>query len=308
MKKNYILLAIFLFATFSFAQEAKKDDWIRVQSDDGEFSIEVPAKYGYFFDKEGTMISDGGGNRYGLSEMNVLNVYFEHTLLSFETYEAENRCLDLIEDANETSAKWQKATDKKSEIKEIGYKIKQHVSKNDTQYTVRRYFRSKKYIYILTASSRSGETAIMKRFFDSLVFKPDVDSKIRSGDSRFPDMKVTPIIYEEKFETSEKNDKPPVSAKLSTPDPTLKNLLIVSQPSASFTNTARQNNEQGVVRIKVTFSASGQITHITGLQTLRFGLYRNALFAALRIKYLPQEKDDKPMSVAKTIEYRFSLG
>ncbi len=313
MKKIYLLLAIILFATISFAQDVKKDDWFRVTSDDGEFSIEVPAKYGYFYDKDGTMISDGN-NSYALNEMSVFNAYTEHTLVSFEQYKASLRVLEILEEGSESSAKKQKATEGLSEIKKDGYKLKQLISKTDKHYTVRQYFYSKNYIYVLTASSREGETAAMKRFFNSLVFKPDLDRKILSGDSKFPNLKLTPIKYESKTEKPAKKEKtkpnepnPLLSVKPTEPDSNIKPFLIISQPRASYTNTARQKNEQGAVRLKVVFSESGQITEIIAIETLQFGLLRNAVFAALRIKFLPAEKADKAYTILKTIEYRFTL-
>jgi hypothetical protein len=314
MKKLHILLVFVLFTTFSFAQDEKKDDWIRVQSDDGEFSIEVPAKYGYFYDKVGTMISDGN-NFYAMNEMSVFNSYIEHTLINFESYRTNQRTLEILEEGSESSAKKQKATEGFSEIKKDGYKIKQLVVKTDKHYTVSQYFYSKNYIYILTASSRDGETPIMKRFLDSLVFKPDSDKKILSGNSKFPALKITPIKYLPKPEKSAKKDKtspdepnPLPSVTPIKTDSNVKSFLIISQPRASFTNEARQNGEQGAVRLKVSFSESGQITEIIVLETLRFGLLRNVVFAALRMKVIPQEKDDKPIPATKTIEYRFSIG
>jgi hypothetical protein len=305
MKKLLLPILVIILSTFSFSQEVKKDDWIRVQSDDGEFSIEIPSKYGFFSDKSGTMISDNSGD-YELSEMNILNVYVENTLFSFETYKAKKKALELIIDSNESNAKWQKASVSKSEIKKAGFKIKQQISKNDIHFTVRQYFYSKNYIYVLTGSSRIGETATMKRFFESLVFNPDSKSPVSLKESRFPNLNLTPIKYEEQFEIAKKDDKPTTPKKTNPSIDTTK-LQIISQPAPSFTQSARINNEQGTVRIRVTFTEFGQITKIVGIRSLNFGLYRNAVFAALRMKYLPQETDKIPVTVSKIIEYRFSF-
>jgi hypothetical protein len=307
MKNLRVILAIVLFATFSFAQDVKKDDWIRVQSDDGEFSIEVPAKYGYFYDKDGTSIGDSSGS-YGIYEMSVLNSYKEHTLISFESYRASKDALKAIQRSNENGMSWQKLSFSSSEIKLDNFKIKQLISKNDKQYTVRRYFYSKKYIYVLTASSRLGETPVMKRFFESLSFKPDANTKLISNETRFSGLKATQIDYEENVEKQNKDDKRSTSTLAAESDPTVKPLIILNMPLATFTDSARDASINGEIRLKVTFSEFGQITKIVVLKHLDKGLMRNAALAALRIKVIPQEKDDKPIPATKTIEYRFSIG
>lgn len=44
MKNISSIIFVLLLVSASFPQKVKKDDWIRVQSDDGEFSVEIPAK------------------------------------------------------------------------------------------------------------------------------------------------------------------------------------------------------------------------------------------------------------------------
>jgi Gram-negative bacterial TonB protein C-terminal len=300
MKKTVSLLIVLLLTTFSFAQDVKKDDWIRVQSDDGEFSIEVPAKYGYFYDKNGTFVFDNSGN-YSVEEMNVFNSYFEHTLLSFETYKASKSALEAIKKSDERNTSKQNSSNNWSEIKQDNYKIKQLISKNDKHYTVRKYFHSKQYIYVLTASSRLGETSAMKHFFESLTFKPDATGKLSSKDTRFPNLKATQIEYEENFEKPKKDDKTTTPIGITQSDSTIKPLIVLNMPSASYM-------EKGEIRLKVTFSEFGQITKIVVLKQLTTGSLRNTALAALRMKVIPQEKDDKPVSVTRTIEYRFSIG
>jgi hypothetical protein len=46
------LIWIFLiFLSFVSAQESQSADWLRVRSDDGEFSVEVPVNYDFYVDK-----------------------------------------------------------------------------------------------------------------------------------------------------------------------------------------------------------------------------------------------------------------
>ncbi len=299
MKTLRFLLAVFLFAAFSFAQDVKKDDWFRVKSDDGEFSIEVPATYGYFYDKEGTSVGGFSGD-YEVSEMSIFNSYIAHTLISFESYKGSKNALNAIQDSSESVMSGEKISHKRSEIKKDDYKIKQVISKNDKHYTVRQYFYSKKHIYILIASSRLGETSAMKRFFESLTFKPIADNNLLTKETRFPDLKPTQIEYEEAVENPTKDEKTPIPIIKTKPDPTSKPFIMLNMPRVSY-------KKSGLIRLKATFSEFGQITKIVLLEKIDKYSLRDSAIAALRIKFLPQEKDDKPINVSKAMEYRFTI-
>jgi TonB family protein len=327
MKTLRCLLAIFLFAVFSFAQDVKKDDWIRVQSNDGEFSIKVPAKYSYFYDKEGMQIG-GSGSIVQISRIHILNAYFEHTLLSFERYKIgkvntkiiKNKysfndykktpsqiASEMIEDENANYIRGQNLLTSWKHIDKNGCKINQSTSKNDKQFTVRQYFYSKKFIYVLTASSRKGRTKTMRRFLNSLVFYPNVKSKRIRFAKRFSALEQTKIKISEDIETPNFDIQPKTLTTAKQTDLTTKPFLIISQPRASYTDDARLNNENGAVRLRFTASENGQITKIVVRKALKYGLVHNAILAAMRMKILPPEEDDKPVSVTKTIEYRFTL-
>jgi TonB family protein len=327
MKKTVSLLIVLLLAAFSFAQDVKKDDWIRVQSDDGEFSIEVPAKYGYFYDKEGMKVG-GSDGIVQISKIHILNAYVGHTLLSFERYKvgkvnttfAKNKynfndykktpsqiASEMMEDENAHFTVSQSVLTAWTTIAKKDYKISRSISKNDTQYTVRQYFYSKKYIYVLTAASREGKTKTMRHFLNSLIFNPDVKSKRIKHAKRFSALEQTKVEISEDIETPNPDIKPKTSTAAKQTDSTIKPFLIISQPRASYTDDAKINNEQGAVRLKSTVSESGQITKIVVRKALKYGLVHNAILTAMRMKILPPEKDNKVFSITKTIEYRFIL-
>ncbi len=75
--------------------QIQDEKWNRIQSDNGEFSIEIPPNYNYFFDKDGFW----GSYKYDdfrLKEMNLLNSLYKDTLLSFEVYETEKNALNMF--------------------------------------------------------------------------------------------------------------------------------------------------------------------------------------------------------------------
>jgi Gram-negative bacterial TonB protein C-terminal len=295
---NKLLLSLIVTLIVSFTVQAQTSEWIRTQSDNGEFSIEIPAKYGFFADKNGFTISDSANN-YLLADMNMFNAYYEKTLLSFESYKAGKSALNVLQEKETKNGK-------SSEIKTADYKMKQYIFETEDSYMVRRYFSSKDHIYILTAASRTGETPAMKRFFDSMKFNPK--GKIADSTAKvvlFSALQATPIEMDSaSVDTKSGDNKLPMTN--SKDDETTK-LLILYKPLASYTDAARQKMEQGNVRMRIAFSKDGRISKVQVLQQLEAGLLRQAIFSAIRIKFLPQEKNNEPVTVSKLIEYSFNI-
>jgi TonB family C-terminal domain len=85
------------------------------------------------------------------------------------------------------------------------------------------------------------------------------------------------------------------------------NLRIISKPSAEYTDLARQNNTQGVVRLRVNFQANGEIGDVTVLNGLPDGLTESAVEAVKRMEFKPAEKNGEPVTVTKIVEYKFMI-
>lgn len=84
-------------------------------------------------------------------------------------------------------------------------------------------------------------------------------------------------------------------------------IKITSKPKPPFTDAARQNQIQGVVRLRVTFLASGQIGSISPVQGLSGGLTEQAIAAARNIKFEPAKRNGVPYTIVKQVEYNFTL-
>lgn len=87
----------------------------------------------------------------------------------------------------------------------------------------------------------------------------------------------------------------------------LKGIQIISKPRADYTNQARINEIEGVIRLRVVFLASGEIGTIVPVSGLPYGLTEQAMTAARGIKFKPATRDGVPVSVTKLIEYTFSI-
>jgi TonB family protein len=82
---------------------------------------------------------------------------------------------------------------------------------------------------------------------------------------------------------------------------------ILRKPEALYTEEARRNGVRGLVVLKVIFSATGRVLGIRVVKGLPSGLTGEAIRAASRIKFIPAQKDGKPVSMFAQLEYTFSI-
>lgn len=110
--------------------------------------------------------------------------------------------------------------------------------------------------------------------------------------------------------------KPPVVKKPCPPntEPSATNkagltapVKILFRPKPIYTDTARENNIQGRVSLKVTFLKSGQIGSVMPVTSLGYGLTEAAIKAAQQIRFEPEMKNGKAVNSVKTIDYQFSV-
>ena len=310
LPKHRLLVLLIFFATLSAVEsraqstspQAEYTAWMRVKTDDGAFSVEVPEKYTYFFNKDGFIVGDGN-NPYLLSNMNLLSSYGAGTLLSFEVYDAPGAALDIIVDSDAA----RDSVRSKSEIKRPGYKVKQIVSKTDSYYAVRQYVALNSKIYILTAATSGLESDAMKRFLDSVVFVSGKQSGTVNDWTPFSKLKRTELVLEMSPDNAGALVKPPTPPDKTMPDPNVRGIKIVSKPYSAYVEPARRNKVQGTIRLKITMSENGSIPKIMVVKTLPDGLLRQTIFAALRIKFLPKEVHGKPVTVVTTFDYGFDI-
>jgi TonB family protein len=84
-------------------------------------------------------------------------------------------------------------------------------------------------------------------------------------------------------------------------------LYITSKPLARYTDLAREQNLEGTVILRVTFSEDGSVSDIQVVQGLGYGLTEQAIGAAKQIVFRPKEINGTPVSITKTVEYNFNI-
>lgn len=84
-------------------------------------------------------------------------------------------------------------------------------------------------------------------------------------------------------------------------------LAIESKPQPRYTDSARRDNVQGTVKLRVEFQADGTIGHVEPLSELPNGLTEQAEKAARQIKFRPAAVDGVAVDSSKLVEYTFAI-
>jgi hypothetical protein len=164
------------------------------------------------------------------------------------------------------------------------------------------------HVYVLTAASRDGEHAAIRRFLDSVKLFSPKPASLRDGVLPFSKLKAVTVTVG--ADLNGDLSKPASVKRITNPpadDPTHKKLTLLIKPRAAYTDRARQRDTEGSAILKTTFSEKGFVPNLTVMRALPNGLLRQCVMAALRIKFLPPEDDGVPRAVTKLIEYGFNI-
>lgn len=326
MKLFVAIFLIFLTSISIFAQNTQNDEWVRVQSDNGEISFAIPKDYFYFFDKKGFAQSNPNNWSDKIDYVNLrgISAFEKGVTLFFESYDsnANKKGLAYLL-SNYKDGKYAKIDFEKFS----GLYIVDEKDAFKTYY----YFASEKHTYLIGFACREKTNPTINRFLASIKLN---GKNAFTATAKFPEptevislsnLKETQVEIEkiEKVNDKKKNEQKKVSnsnpiniipenlnpipanndsiKELSSP------LVVFFKPRAQYTNSARQSGEQGNVQFKVNFLANGHIGKITVVKTLEDGLVENAIRAIKRIRFIPAERANLPSTVTKSIIYNFTL-
>jgi TonB family protein len=155
-------------------------------------------------------------------------------------------------------------------------------------------FATKKHFYRIQAFGATAADPRVQHFFSSLTLGKKTDGiEVTDG----PGTPLEPIdgsisIPEENVFTGKQVDR---------------KVIVLQKPEPSYTESARLNHVTGTVVLKVIFSANGSILNVRVVSDLPYGLTRQAIAAAQKIKFIPAAKDGKFVPVWMQLEYNFNL-
>ncbi len=311
------IVAVFLLAASAiFAQQSGPEatEWNTMRSDNGEFSIDMPANYSYFYDPAGMEITETYGT-FVFSEMRLLNASANKTFMSLEIYKVPDpkKYAGKLIDHNDTKGAKSKQTIpgffvQQFDLKKIhSYNLEKNVAINYQT----RYIASKDHLYVVTVANRGEEiTAAARRFIDSIHLRTE-DPSTGSDKNAINISKLKPVTIDQMI--ADETDGSLLSGvaieKVPAPKtpPNPNGILILDKPAPTYSEQARKGAIRGTLRLRVTFDKRGGVTKVGFISTLDHSLTRNAFFCALRIKFIPEEKDGQEVTVKKTLEYSFNI-
>ena len=323
MKKIFgLLFLLAFFCVSAFTQDVKNasnqtDEWIRLSFDNGEFSIEMPSNFVYFYDKNGFRLTHRVGfssQTYQYEQMRMFNASADKTVMRVEIYEVDSPkkyLEELVEDQKPRNSETSETSESMA-----GFKVKQleqqtvedFRNKKDVKIShITKFIASKNYIYVLTAANRGAKTEAFNRFFSSLSLN---SAQTNSADAaKIVDISsLIPVTIEQMGEVIEPDkDRKPSAVPNQPIEKIEKPILFLLKPKVSYTETARRAGDKGIIRLRLKFSENGGISKIGVLSNLPNGLLRNAVFSALRIKFIPQEKDNELVGNTNVVEYSFDI-
>ena len=140
------------------------------------------------------------------------------------------------------------------------------------------------------------------RFFKSLA--PTAEGK---EIGRGSDVMLGDPVSDQTQSTTDASVPQASSDKGGTNDDDSDKHIVLFQPKASYTQTARDADTQGAVRLNITLQANGAVGTVVPVKKLRDGLTETAIAAAKRIVFLPKRVNGKPSSVIIIREYTFTI-
>jgi TonB family protein len=96
-------------------------------------------------------------------------------------------------------------------------------------------------------------------------------------------------------------------AQARTEQSTLTALKVHTVPEPSYTDAARRNRIEGLIRMEVLFGSDGRVQQALVVQGLGFGLDEEAARAAHEIAFTPAQLDQQPISVWGVVNFRFQI-
>ncbi len=310
-----VLLFLLLSFTFVSAQKEPENNWSRIQSSNGEFSIEMPANLFYFYDKLGFTLSPPTNQPYNFAEMRLLGASANKTVMRVESYLVsgpKSYLAEIIRSDNMDGVTTKEANPDFiiRQVEQNSVKPPRSVPELQVSY-ITKYIASKTHLYVVSVANRGSQTEESRRFLSSIRLsknKPaaNKDEKIVS----ISDLK--PLTIDDIGIDSVNTQDAPSALKVVknpiAPSEDRTSAVILMQPRPSFTDAIRATRYfSGTGRLRLNFSRAGIISRAEALSPLPAGLGRSCFFAAIRIRFLPAEKEGAAVDIARVVEYGFVL-
>lgn len=299
--KNFIAstLLLFTFLTSISAQRSNEIvDWKMLKVPEMEFSIEVPKYFDFKtnipepkvqldqFKSRGEFQSDDERFYLFVDTVNK-NEQFEKVMDFFGKHLGAEKKRDLLE----------------------GNGGKAEFLDTDGYYHRVRFFKTLlRTVTIQTVSTvKDSEAAV--RFINSFTFFTKNESEADKAGTEQTSLNSGDNIVKDNSDNSDNSNQSSsiTDQRSGQAKSSYIPIRLTEKPRALYNKFAVFYNIQGLVRLRVTFGKDGAIGNITTVKKLPFGLVDSSIYAAQNIKFVPAERDEKPIATTRVVEYIFSI-
>ncbi len=298
MRLSRILIILTLFCGANFAQEMplpekRLVEW-QVFSNKNEFVIAMPEGVKGFTENNDFTLGRGPGNR--VTKRILTSFSANGAVLITEVFEGDVRDVrnELIKRITGTQIPYVLANQR--DYGDIS--LSTYNKNGERLFSIQQFVLFKKRLYVVQAHAESERNIVVDGFLRSL--------RITSGDKA-----VTPnlppggdpqIAFRPPALIIDVVSVDDTAVYEGKPD---RDVIFLYKPRPQYTSEARRARASGEVKLKVLFSASGNIIK-SEVETGELALTESAKAAAEQILFIPAEKDGKRVSVWKKISYSFS--
>jgi Gram-negative bacterial TonB protein C-terminal len=292
------LISSLLFSTMAICCLAQGDKMVTLSGEGNDFSVSVPADYIVDRGENGVTVY-GYGNGVSVEVMTEqVKKPKERVKAQFYTRADEKRVLGK----NYQVGDFQIA---RMDVQSgLGYRIVIRAG-------------STSHYYQITTASELGGVPALETLLRSLRF----EGKMLSGETPPTDAGAQEAGILNKLSTSKEvidalaQPNSEISKQFAAirEEPTgdfagySRGLIVLRKPRPSYTDGARQDGKQGVIKAKVEFLATGRIGAVIVDDSLDKGLAKNVAIAISKIKFVPATKDHRPVDTLRVLTYQFTI-
>lgn len=322
MKRLAVIITLLLtFAVGHKALAQTTSEWLPVTSDDGQFTVQMPAKPEVKEQKNKYGELEVEAHRYRVTESGAVYSFWSLKNLTFKKEQASDKesylddCADLVWESllAPERERLPKSQERYTQMSYEGQSRTNTLPGREYRITLGRaqgvtnFYVAGDRIFVLTVLNIAPDEAAPQRFLRSFA---DVNAvKSDAGDRRDPMMgeglgpgrgtsgaagggeASGTTDYNRTFNTRQVAQK----------------ARIMTRPEPSYTESARKYSVTGTVILRAIFSKDGAVTNIKVVKGLPHGLTAEAVRAVKRIKFVPAQLDGRDVSQYIQVEYNFNL-
>lgn len=213
--------------------------------------------------------------------------------------EIQDRLIEMFRDPDNRRAKL-------ADSDKNGFKAASIESRSEGLYFKRHFFRRLDRLYVMTGASRNPESPIVKEFFESVMLVKDGLVMSPNLSDKLEDAAKVKMLLPKAFVDKGSNSAAP--SEVVDEGPLERKAVIVFQPTLQFPPIdSRFDRTSNLLKVKVLLLANGTVGEVEAITKTTRSIEQEGLEAAKGIKFLPAEKDGKPVSVYRTIQFSLNI-